>query len=147
MPWGFGKKSAPATSDPGAERTNAGPDAGSPTTPSAPAGSLPLVSDVRFRIEQVVQFGGLYSVIGVSEQGTLRLPTVLKRLRVTATPESGLPISVVSAMAHHQKLVEVPSGLKVSLTLVYEYDKGSGLFPKAAPNLFGLEKGDILVAA
>jgi hypothetical protein len=147
MPWGFGKKSPPASTDPEPGRREVELEAGPSATQSPQGASPPLAPDVRFRIEAVVRFGGLYSVIGTTEQGTLRLPTVLKRLRVTPTSESGVPIPVVSAMAHRKKLIEVPTGMKVSLTFVYEYDKGNGLFPNAAPNLFGLEKGDLLVTA
>jgi hypothetical protein len=48
-------------------------------------------------------------------------------------------------MAHHKKILEVPTGLKVGLTFAYEYDKGTGFYPKPVPNLYGLEKGDVLV--
>ena len=145
MPWGFGRKSSPTPSDHPSDLAGSEPEEGAPTTLPHRAESTPLPSEVRFRIEAVVQYGGLYSVIGETEQGTLRLPTVLKRLRVTSTSESGAPIPVVSAMAHHKKVLEVPTRMKVSLTMVYEFDRGTWMLPKAAPNVFGLEKGDLLV--
>jgi hypothetical protein len=145
MPWGLGKKVIPSAVEPAPVGDRLDKGVGSGVSPVSEAASAPLPMAARFRVETEVRIAGLYSVIGELEQGTLKLPTSLKRLRVTPTLESGVAIPIVSAMVHHKTIYEVPTGLKVGLTLAYEFDTRGVSYLNRVPNLYGLENGDILV--
>jgi len=89
----------------------------------------------------------VYIVMGEVEEGVLRIPSNLRLERTAPTQETPLVIPVKSATAHHEEVSEVPQGTKAGITLGgYVYDRGTGLYPKRVPNLFGLKKADRLVS-
>jgi hypothetical protein len=150
MAWARSKQEPPNPEVMANSGANSQAASGSELTPPPTEPGGPLTAAFQIRVEQVVRAPNTYAFIGVVEQGTVRVPCNVRRLSLTPNPDSGTPIPISRADFERKRAEEVPMGTKAAFELSYPPEAvekrpfGASHAPVVA-NIYGLEKGDLLV--